>query len=136
MKNSGDVKYLLHGARNDFQMFPIEKDEGLSLKSTDEINGKKKYTAKMYKANTNFLSRDKKVAIKGDGAQMKVFKMKANNIEKELLPTNTVVYNESDMNSGRGGGGRREYVIPIIGFINMVGGLIKTGMEMGNVGSG
>merc|ERR1719244_1260723 len=73
MRNSGNVKYLLHGTRKNFQMLPIEKDEGLSVKtnvfgivkSTDEIDGKKKYTAKMYKTNANFMSREcKSIAIR------------------------------------------------------------------------
>merc|ERR1712168_1274514 len=133
MKNFGETKYLLHGTRNDFEMVPMDQDEGVPIRTNifgiattfEEVDGKKKYTAKMYKANANLRTREyRQVTIKGDGKQTKVFKIKTNGIEKELFSINTVVFDENYMNQDQGPA-KRDFVLPVLNFMNQVLGIIK-----------
>jgi len=115
VRNIGETKWLLYGSAittnntttsiTSFRVKPIDEREGFAITTNvfgiatnfEEVDGKKKYQALIYKANPTFMKMDsKKVELRGKGSQTTVVKIKSDGTEKELIPTNTIVFDEAN----------------------------------------
>jgi len=139
VKNIGDGKYLIYGTKTSFQVISIDQDEGSAIKTnvfgiataSEEKDGKKTYQAKIYKANPNHRNKNyRQIKIEGSGKQIKVIKVKTDGAEKELIPLNTLTFDEGQNNPTTGGPDAKEFALPVFMFLTMAGDLIKTVLEM------